>query len=149
MAIELIDRSGVVLRQILHEARIKAVRQSSIIRSSVEVFIEQLDADEGNLSLLLREGYTGSKQYKLAVEKQLNYFQQELQEDLIRIERINHSKLTHPDLVAKAITQLVFNMGANVIDLPAAERKEVAEQTMIMIRMLLEGSRHLDEAQIK
>jgi hypothetical protein len=42
---------------------------------------------------------------------------------LIRIERINHSKLTHPDLVAKAITQLVFNMGANVIDLPAAERK--------------------------
>ncbi|MEW2874777.1 TetR family transcriptional regulator, partial [Pseudomonas aeruginosa] len=60
LAIELIDRSGVVLRQILHEARIKAVRQSSIIRSSVEVFIEQLDADEGNLSLLLREGYTGS-----------------------------------------------------------------------------------------
>jgi hypothetical protein len=40
-------------------------------------------------------------------------------------------------------------MGANVIDLPAAERKEVAEQTMIMIRMVLEGSRHLDEAQIK
>lgn len=149
LAIELIERSGLVLRQILHTARIKASKQSSIIRSSVDVFIEQLDADEGNLSLLLREGYTGSTQYKLAVEKQLNYFQQELQEDLILIERINHSKLAHPDLVAKAITQLVFNMGAKVIDLPIEERKEVAEQTIIMIRMLLEGSRHLDEAQIK
>ena len=149
LAIELIERSGLVLRQILHTARIKASKQSSIIRSSVVVFIEQLDADEGNLSLLLREGYTGSTQYKLAVEKQLNYFQQELQEDLILIERINHSKLAHPDLVAKAITQLVFNMGAKVIDLPTEERKEVAEQTIIMIRMLLEGSRHLDEAQIK
>ena len=149
LAIELIERSGLVLRQILHTARIKASKQSSIIRSSVDVFIEQLDADEGNLSLLLREGYTGSTQYKLAVEKQLNYFQQELQEDLILIERINHSKLAHPDLVAKAITQLVFNMGAKVIDLPTEERKEVAEQTIIMIRMLLEGSRHLDEAQIK
>ncbi len=149
LAIELIERSGLVLRQILHEARLKAPKQSSIIRSSVEVFIEQLDADEGNLSLLLREGYTGSESYKTAVENQLNYFQQELQEDLIRLERFNNSKLTHPDLVAKAITQLVFNMGAKVIDLPQNERKVVAEQTMIMIRMLLEGSRHLDEAKIK
>ncbi len=148
LAIELIERSGLVLRQILHEARIKAIKQNSIIRSSVQVFIEQLDADEGNLSLLLREGYTGSTSYKQAVDRQLNFFQQELQEDLIRLERINNSKLSHPDLVAKAITQLVFNMGAKVIDLPQAERKEVAEQTMIMIRMILEGARHLDEAKI-
>ncbi len=49
--LQLIERAGVVLRQILHEARIKAIRQESIIRSSVEVFIEQLDADDGNLSL--------------------------------------------------------------------------------------------------
>ncbi|OTG65858.1 HTH-type transcriptional repressor FabR [Acinetobacter silvestris] len=146
LAIELIDRSGIVLRQILHEARVKASKQNSIIRTSVEVFIEQLDADEGNLSLLLREGYTGSNSYKTAVEKQLNYFQQELKDDLIRLEHINQSKLAHPDLVAKAITQLVFNMGAKVIDLPIDERKEVAEQTMIMIRMLLEGARHLSEA---
>ncbi|WP_089604820.1 HTH-type transcriptional repressor FabR [Acinetobacter piscicola] len=149
LAIELIELSGGALRRILHQARIKAIKQSSIIRSSVEVFIEQLDADEGNLSLLLREGYTGSIQYKLAVDKQLNYFQQELQDDLIRLEQINDSKLAHPDLVAKAITQLVFNMGAKVIDLPIEERKKIAEQTMIMIRMLLEGSRHLEEAQIR
>ncbi|MCO8046286.1 HTH-type transcriptional repressor FabR [Acinetobacter bohemicus] len=148
LAIELIDRAGIVLRQILHEARLQASRQSSIIRSSVEVFIAQLDADEGNLSLLLREGYTGSKSYKQAVERQLNYFQQELQEDLIRFERLNNKKLFHPDIVSKAITQLVFNMGANVIDMPAAERQEIAEQTMIMIRMILEGARHLEQSQL-
>ena len=149
LAIELIDRSGHVLRQILHQARLKASKQNSIIRSSVEVFIEQLDADEGNLSLLLREAYTGSASYKLAVERQLNYFQQELQDDLIRIERLNNSKLYHPDLVAKAITQLVFNMGAKMIDISLVERKETAEHTMIMIRMILEGARHLDEARIR
>ncbi|AMW78398.1 TetR family transcriptional regulator [Acinetobacter sp. TGL-Y2] len=146
LAIELIDRSAIVLRQILHEARLKASRHSSIVRSSVEVFIEQLDADEGNLSLLLREGYTGSASYKEAVEKQLNYFQQELQEDLVRLERLNSSKMLHPELAAKAITQLVFNMGAKVINLPSEERKEVAEQTMIMIRMILEGARHLKDS---
>ena len=71
---------------------------------------------------------------------------QELQDDLIRLERLNNSKLAHPDIAAKAITQLVFNMGAKVIDMPTAARKETAEQTMIMIRMILEGARHLDEA---
>ena len=149
LAIELIDRSAIALRKILHEARLKASHQSSIVRSSVEVFIEQLDADEGNLSLLLREGYTGSTSYKEAVEKQLNYFQQELQEDLIRLERLNRSKMIHPDIAAKAITQLVFNMGAKVINLPKKERKIVAEETMIMIRMILEGARHLDASKIR
>lgn len=148
LAIELIDRSGIVLRQILLEARLKASKQNSIIRSSVDVFIAQLDADEGNLSLLLREAYTGSASYKAAVERQLNYFEQELQDDLIRLERLNNSKLCYPDLVAKAITQLVFNMGAKMIDIPMTERKAIAEQTMMMIRMILEGARHLDETKM-
>lgn len=149
LAIELIERSGGVLRKILHQARLKASKQSSIIRTSVEVFLEQLNADEGNLSLLLREGYTGSHSYKLAVEHQLNYFEQELRDDLIRLEKENNSKLIQPEIVAKAITQLVFNMGAKVIKMPIEQRKEMAEQTMIMIRMILEGSRHLDDAKIR
>ncbi|MCL9676404.1 HTH-type transcriptional repressor FabR [Acinetobacter sp. ACZLY 512] len=149
LAIDLINRAGLVLRQIIRESRLQASKQNSIIRSSVEVFIQQLDADEGNLSLLLREAYTGSKSYKEAVERQLNFFQQELQEDLIRLERLNHSRLSHPDLVSRAITQLVFTMGAKVLDLPIDERTAMAEQTMIMIRMILEGARHLDEAKIR
>ncbi|ENU94147.1 HTH-type transcriptional repressor FabR [Acinetobacter vivianii] len=148
LAIALIDQSGLVLRRIIREARLQASKQQSIIRSSVEVFIQQLNTDEGNLSLLLREGYTGSTSYKAAVDRQLNFFQQELQEDLIRLERLNNSKISHADLAAKAITQLVFNMGAKVIDLPVEQRTEVAEQTMVMIRMILEGARHIHETEI-
>lgn len=148
LAIALIDRAGLVLRKIIREARLQASMQQSIIRSSVEVFIQQLDADEGYLSLLLREGYTGSTSYKLAVDRQLNFFQQELQEDLIRLEQMNNSKISHADIAAKAITQLVFNMGAKVIDLPAEQRTDVAEQTMVMIRMILEGARHFNKMEI-
>ncbi|MCG9510196.1 HTH-type transcriptional repressor FabR [Acinetobacter pittii] len=149
LAISLIDRAGIVLRKIIRQARLRASLQESIIRSSVDIFLQQLDADEGNLSLLLRESFTGSASYKAAVDRQLNFFQQELQEDLIRLERLNNNHLYYPDLVAKAITQLVFHMGAKVIDLPINQRTEVAEQTMIMIRMILEGARHLDEAKIR
>ena len=150
LAIALIDRAGLVLRKIIREARLQASMQQSIIRSSVEVFIQLLDADEGYLGLLLRESYTGSTSYKEAVDRQLSFFQQELHEDLIRLEQINNnSHMPHADIAAKAITQLVFNMGAKVIDLSAEQRIEVAEQTMLMIRMILEGARHLDESSIR
>jgi hypothetical protein len=61
---------------------------------------------------------------------------------------MNNSKISHADIAAKAITQLVFNMGAKVIDLPAEQRTDVAEQTMVMIRMILEGARHFDKMEI-
>jgi len=35
-----------------------------------------------------------------------------------------------------------------VRDLPAEQRTEVAEQTMVMIRMILEGARHINEMEI-
>lgn len=74
LAISLIDRAGIVLRKIIRQARLRASLQESIIRSSVDIFLQQLDADEGNLSLLLRESFTGSASYKAAVDRQLNFF---------------------------------------------------------------------------
>ena len=149
LAIELIDQAGIVLRQIIREARMQASLEHSIIRSSVEILIQQLDVDEGYLSLLLREGYTGSASYKAAVERQLNSFEQELQDDLVRLEKLKGHQIARPDLVAKAITQLVFNMGAKVIDLSIEKRTEIAHQTMLMIRMIIVGARHLDESSLR
>ena len=149
LAIELIDQAGIVLRQIIREARMQASLEHSIIRSSVEILIQQLDVDEGYLSLLLREGYTGSASYKAAVERQLNTFEQELQDDLVRLEKLKGYQIARPDLVAKAITQLVFNMGAKVIDLSIEKRTEIAHQTMLMIRMIIVGARHLDESSLR
>ena len=149
LAIELIDQAGIVLRQIIREARMQASLEHSIIRSSVEIFTQQLDVDEGYLGLLLREGYTGSASYKAAVERQLNSFEQELQDDLVRLEKLKGYQIARPDLVAKAITQLVFNMGAKVIDLSIEKRTEIAHQTMLMIRMIIVGARHLDESSLR
>ena len=145
LAIALINRAGLVLRQIIRQARLQANRKKSVVQSSVEVFLQELATDKGNLSLLLREGYTGSASYKQAVEQQLSFFQQELQEDLIRLEHRNKQKLSHPDIVAKAITQLVFNMGAKVIDLPLSEHQMIAEETILMIRMIITGARYLED----
>jgi len=45
-----------------------------------------------------------------------------------------------PALVAKAITRLVFAMGATAIDLPPQRRKEVTNQMVEMVRMIVVGA---------
>lgn len=143
LAVALIERAGGVLRQIIGAARKQAqTQQDSVVRGSVAVFLQELDNDDGYLSLLLREGYTGSPAYKQAVEKQLQFFIQELAEDLVKLEALRQFELKYPEILAKAITQLVFNMGASVVDLPKAQRNQIADETLIMIRMLIIGARN-------
>lgn len=142
LAVSLIVLAGERLRSIIREARLQAQQTESVIRSSIEVFVEQLHNDEGHLSLLLRESYIGSEAYKKAVEDQLNYFTQELLDDLNRFEqREKQQDLAHADIVAKAITRIVFHMGAQILNSPKDQQQKIAEETIAMIRMLLEGAR--------
>lgn len=147
LAVALIELAGERLRMIIRESRLQAQNTNkSIIRSSVEIFVQQLNSDEGYLSLLLRESYIGSDAYKKAVEDQLNFFTQELIEDLNALEKLEKGNgLLHANIVAKAITQLVFHMGASILNSSEQERQTIIEETIAMIRMLLEGARQLKD----
>ncbi|MDO4223875.1 MAG: TetR family transcriptional regulator, partial [Acinetobacter sp.] len=135
LAVALIEQAGESLRAIIREARLQASQSNSVIRSSVEVFVQQLNSDEGHLSLLLRESHIGSPAYKQAVDAQLNFFTQELRDDLLQLEKRDKDRtLQHPDILAKAITQLVFQMGARISHRSAEEQKQICEETIVMIR---------------
>lgn len=140
LAVTLIDRAGESLRQIIGEARRRARAERSVVRSSVEAFMEQLQADDKLLHILLREGSVGSDAFKQAVDRQLNFFEEELRLDLIRLARAGRTGLHEPALTAKAITRLVFAMGATAMDLSPARQREVTEQMVIMVRMIVEGT---------
>ncbi|WP_420465867.1 HTH-type transcriptional repressor FabR [Panacagrimonas sp.] len=140
LAIALIDLAGRSLRQIIGEARHRAVAGRSVIRSSVETFVEQLDAEEKYLHVLLREGSVGSDAFKRAVERELQFFEHELQLDLVRLAELSSTPIARPELVAKAITRLVFAMGANTMDLSPERRGPVLDQTIVMLRMIVTGA---------
>lgn len=108
--------------------------------------MEQLNAEAGYLDLLLREGKVGSEAFKQAVERQLVFFEEELMTDLLRLEALNGHKLYRADLVARAITRLVFVMGASAASQSPQAQSETLEQTALMLKMLLSGSRVLAEA---
>ena len=77
---------------------------------------------------------------KQAVDRQLTYFEDELQRDLIRLAQANGTGLHEPALTAKAITRLVFTMGATAMELPAQRHAEFTEQVVAMVRMIVVGT---------
>lgn len=143
LAIALIDLAGRALRKIIGEARHRASVERSVIRSSIEAFMEQLGADEKFLHILLREGNTGSEAFKRAVERELRFFEDELCVDLIRLAKGNNAPIAEPALAAKAITRLVFAMGAAAIDLPREHHPAILEQTVVMLRMIVAGAQRM------
>lgn len=146
LAIALIDLAGRSLRTIIGSARERATSTDrSVIRVSVETFMEQLRADDKLLHVLLREGAVGSDAFKQAVERELMYFEDELRVDLIRLAAAERATLHEPALVSKAITRLVFAMGAIAMDQPPERDPQVIEQIAKMLRMIITGSRVLDQ----
>ncbi|MCC4597619.1 HTH-type transcriptional repressor FabR [Xanthomonas campestris pv. phormiicola] len=142
LAVALIDLAGSSLRTIIGQARQRAAGSNrSVILSSVETFMEQLRADDKLLHVLLREGTVGSDAFKRAVDRELNYFEEELRVDLIRLAAIDEAPLHEPALVSKAITRLVFAMGATAMDLPPEKDPELIRQISAMLRMIILGSR--------
>ncbi|MGB5325291.1 MAG: HTH-type transcriptional repressor FabR [Pseudomonadales bacterium] len=146
LAVALIDQAGRGLRGIIREARRRLNDGSGGIRASVEVFMEQLDSEQKYLHILLREMSIGSEAFRQAVDRELRYFEDELRDELEKIATAQNGRIYQPQLVAKAITRLVFAQGASAADLSPAERHAVIEETTIMVRMIIHGARGLAEA---
>lgn len=145
LAIALIELAGTSLRKVLSEARQRASTERSVVQSSIEVFMEQLSIDDGFLPILLREGRAGSTAFKQAVDRQLCFFEDELQRDLVRLAALRDQTLHEPALAARAITRLVFAMAPVAMDLPPQEQEKMMTEMMTMIRMILAGAQAIKE----
>ncbi len=143
LAVAIIERAGQSLREIIGEARKRATQDRSVVRSSIEAFMEQLRSDDRLLHILLREGTVGSDAFKQAVDRQLQFFEDELQHDLVRLAQANGTGLFQPALTAKAITRLVFAMGATAMDLPDDKFASFTEELALMVRMIVTGTQTL------
>ncbi len=143
LAVALIDSAGAALRHIFTEARRNIRPGDSVTRMSVEIFMAQLEAEDQLLPLLLREGTVGSSGFKQAVERQLQYFENEIHEEMVRLENLKGNQLEDARIAARAITRLVFTMGATALDQELSDRPLLVEQTAKMVRMIIRGAQSL------
>ena len=143
LTVALIDLAGESLRQLIAEARQRASAEHSVVQACTDAFMDRLRADDPLLHLLLREGSVGSPAFKQAIERQLTFFEEQLRLDLMHLAELKHTGLYEPALTAKAITRLVFAMGATALDLSEDQYAEFSRQIVAMVRIIISGTQTL------
>ncbi|MDR9827373.1 HTH-type transcriptional repressor FabR [Vibrio sp.] len=136
LGLTMVDEGGLLLRQLMRQARQRIVKEGSVIRTSVETFMEFIESSPNVFRLLLRERSGTSFEFRAAVAREIQHFVAELTEFLIG------SGMTREEafIQAQASVTLVFSSGAEALDLNSIERDEQAERLILQLRMIAKGA---------
>lgn len=144
LGLTLIDEVGVSLRQLMRQARLRFAKQGrSVVRLSVEAFMEFVHDNANLFRVLLGERSGSSSAFRKALHTEMDRFIGELTEDLERGSVLAKRPLIDAGLTAEAIVAVVFTVGAESLDLPAHSRKQLAERIIQEIRIIMHGSEAL------
>ena len=133
----MVDEGGLTLRQLMRQARLRiASTGGSVIRTSVLTFMEFIDNNPNVFRLLLRERSGTSAAFRQAVQREIQHFIAELAADL---QKKSGFTPYDPSVQADAMVTIVFNAGAEALDLDPPARIELAERIIYQLRMIARG----------
>lgn len=136
LGLTMVDEGGLLLRQLMRQARQRIATQGSVIRTSVETFMEFIDSSPNVFRLLLREHSGTSAEFRAAVAREMQHFAEELTEYLVSTGRNRE----HAKAQAQASVILVFTSGAEALDVDDGQRAELIERLVMQLRMLAKGA---------
>ncbi|GGA88790.1 HTH-type transcriptional repressor FabR [Neiella sp. HB171785] len=137
LGLTMVDEGGLALRQLMRKARQRIADGGSIIRTSVETFMEFVQHHSNVFRLLLRERSGTSAAFRAAVNREIQHFIAELADYLEDYGKCSRELAV---MEAEAMVTLVFNAGAEALDLPAAARKPLAERVINQLRLIAKGA---------
>ena len=142
LGLALVDEVGMSLRQLVREARrrVDDSGKDSVIRASIQTFLEFVEGNKHLFRLLLGEGSGSTSHFRLAIAKEIQRFSDDLAEDLTREAKATERPIAHVRHAAEAMVTVAFNLGARSIDLPHEERLAVIERIIIEVRMIIRGA---------
>lgn len=142
LGLTLVDEAGLTLRQLMRQARLRIAKGGSVIQISVLTFMEFIE-DNGNIfRLLLRERSGTSPAFRAAVNREIRYFTMELCDYLEQANALEH-KIAY--LQAHAAVTIVFNAGADALDLDKNELKSLAKHTIEQLRFIARGAAEFNQ----
>lgn len=136
LGLTMVDEGGLILRQLMRQARQRIVKGGSVIKTSVDTFMEFIEGRPNVFRLLLRERSGTTFAFRTAVAREIQHFSAELAEFLIS------SGMGRDEAViqAEASVTLVFSSGAEALDLNKSEREELANRLILQLRMIAKGA---------
>ncbi len=136
LGLTMVDEGGLLLRQLMRQARQRIAKEGSVIKTSVETFMEFIEINPNVFRLLLRERSGTSSEFRAAVAREIQHFVAELTEYLA----INGVPREDAFAQAEASVRLVFSSGAEALDLEKNERNALANRLITQLRMIAKGA---------
>jgi TetR/AcrR family transcriptional regulator, fatty acid biosynthesis regulator len=137
LGLTLVDEGGVAMRQLMRKARQRIRDKGSVIRTSVETFMEFIQNSPYVFYLLLRERTGTSLAFRKAVSRELQYFIVELAD---YIQHTQGYPTADARVQAEAMVILVFNAGAEVLDCKPVELRLHTEKAITQLRYIARGA---------
>ena len=139
LGLTMVDEAGLTLRQLMRQARRRIASGGSVINTSVVTFMEFIDNSSNQFRLLLRERSGTSKAFRAAVAREVKHFILELAHYL---ESETKCDSIHAYIQAEAMVTLVFNAGAEALDIEGQQRDELIERVIWQLRYITRGATH-------
>ncbi|MCJ8321758.1 MAG: HTH-type transcriptional repressor FabR [Colwellia sp.] len=137
LGLTLVDEAGLTLRQLMRQARQRIEKGGSVVKISVVTFMEFLENNGNIFRLLLRERSGTSAAFRAAVSREIRYFTLELCDYLQHANKLN-AEVAY--LQANAAVVIVFSAGADALDVDKKERDDLAQRTILQLRILARGA---------
>ncbi|MGL5008073.1 MAG: HTH-type transcriptional repressor FabR [Plesiomonas sp.] len=137
LGLTMVDESGLMLRQLMRQARQRIATGGSVVRTSVETFMEFICDNPNIFRLLLRERSGTSSAFRAAVAREIQHFIAELSEYILQN---NKMPLPFAAAQAEAMVTLVFTAGADALDMDQHSRNLLEERLVLQLRMIAKGA---------
>jgi TetR/AcrR family transcriptional regulator, fatty acid biosynthesis regulator len=137
LGLTLVDEAGLMLRQLMRQARLRIEKNGSVINTSVQTFMEFVTDNSNVFRLLLRERSGTSAAFRAAVAREIQHFSAELAHYL---RKQTECSAEQAQLQAEAMVTLVFHTGADALDAPKEQYAQLTRRTVLQLRWLAHGA---------
>lgn len=138
LGLAMVDESGLILRQLMRQARKRLEKGGSVVATSVETFFEFIEERPNMFRLLLRESSGISQAFRTAANREIQHFVAELAEYIQLQNPLIERELAYVE--SEGLVTLVFTAGSHALDMTSHERAQLKRRVIMQLRMLARGA---------
>ena len=143
LGLALADEFGLLLRQLMRQARLQGLAADRMISDSVDFYVDHVLKEPALFRFMAQSLTGGSPAMRQAIRNELGYFANEMVMDLNRLGILTHINSVDMDMLGHLVINTVSSTTTEVLDLPDGSENlitAIRERTIKQIRLIFLGA---------
>jgi len=143
LGLALADEVGLLLRQLMRQARLQGLAAGRMISDSVDFFISNVTSNPTLFRFMSQSRTGGSESLREAIRNELSFFATEMVMDLNRLRILSHIEAVDLDMIGHLVVQTVSGIAGEILDLPPQSENlvnAIRQRTIKQVRLIFLGA---------